>query len=107
MKAFGIVLDFKAKTIPFHEIILPIRNINLLQGASTLRMLKLNNSLAMELKSTQNATKHVTCILDVKLQQSKYPVNPQGQLQASKCQISDKITAASQELWVALQQHLR
>jgi hypothetical protein len=47
MKEFGIVLDFKAKTMTIDEIILPMRNINNLQGASTLRALKLNNSLAM------------------------------------------------------------
>ncbi len=43
-----------------------MRNINLLQGTSTLHALKLNNSLAMELKSTLVATKHVTEILDAK-----------------------------------------
>jgi hypothetical protein len=45
MKELGIMLDFKAKTITNDEIILPMRNINLLQGASTLHLLKLNNSL--------------------------------------------------------------
>jgi hypothetical protein len=43
-----------------------MRNINLLQGASMLCMLKLNNSLAMEPKSTQDATKRGTQILDAK-----------------------------------------
>jgi hypothetical protein len=66
MKDLGILLDFKAKTITIGEIILPMRNIILLQGASTLRMLKLNNSLAMEPKSTQDATKRATYILDAK-----------------------------------------
>jgi hypothetical protein len=47
MKELDIVLDFKAKTTTIDEIILPMRNINLIPGASTLRMLKLNNSLAM------------------------------------------------------------
>jgi hypothetical protein len=41
-----------------------MRNINHLQGASTLFVLKLKKSLAMEPKSTLDATKHVTCILD-------------------------------------------
>jgi hypothetical protein len=54
------VLDFKAKTTTIDEIILPIRKINHLQGASTLGALKLNNSLAMEPKSTQDTTKHAT-----------------------------------------------
>jgi hypothetical protein len=64
MKELGIVPDFKAKTITIDEIILPMRNISCLQGASVLCALKLNNSLAMEPKSTQDATKHATGILD-------------------------------------------
>jgi hypothetical protein len=40
--------------------------INLLQGSSTLRSLKLNNSLAKEPLSTLDATKRVTRILDAK-----------------------------------------
>ncbi len=47
MKELGIMLDFKAKTTTIDEIILPMRNINHLQGSSMLRVLKLNNSLAM------------------------------------------------------------
>jgi hypothetical protein len=43
-----------------------MRNINNLQGGSTLCALKLNHSLAMEPQSTQDATKHATWILDVK-----------------------------------------
>ncbi len=41
-----------------------MRNINYLQGSSTIRVLRLNHSLAMEPQSTQDATKHVTQILD-------------------------------------------
>jgi hypothetical protein len=44
MKELGIMLDFKAKTITIDEIILPMRNINHLQGASVLCALKVNNS---------------------------------------------------------------
>jgi hypothetical protein len=47
MKELGIILDFKAKTITVDEVKLPMRNINHLQGNSTLRALKLNHSLAM------------------------------------------------------------
>jgi hypothetical protein len=47
MKELGIVLDFEAKMITIDEVILPMRNINHLQGASTLWALKLNHSLAM------------------------------------------------------------
>jgi hypothetical protein len=70
MKELGIVLDFEAKVITIDEIILPMRNINYLQGASTLRVLKLNNSLAMELQSTQDVTKRATLILDAKYKKS-------------------------------------
>jgi hypothetical protein len=66
MKELNIVPDLKAKTITMDEITLPMRNINLLQGASTLRALKLNNCIAMELKSTLDTTKCVTHILDAK-----------------------------------------
>ena len=48
MKELGIVLDFKARMMTIDEAILPMKNINLLQGASTLRALRLKNSLAME-----------------------------------------------------------
>jgi hypothetical protein len=47
-----------------------MQNINYLQGSSTLRALKLNHSLAMELQSTQDATKRVTRILDAKYQKT-------------------------------------
>ncbi len=66
MKDLDITLDFKAKMITIYKEILPIRNINNLQGASMLRVLKLNNSLAMEPHSTQEATQHATRILDAK-----------------------------------------
>ncbi len=66
MKRLGIVLDFKSKTITIDEITLPMIIINLLQGSSMLRPLKLNNSLAKEPVSTSDATKRVTLILDAK-----------------------------------------
>jgi len=56
MKELGIVL--KCKTITIDEITLPMIIINLLQGSSTLRALKLNNSLAKEQSNTLDATKH-------------------------------------------------
>ena len=56
MKELGIVLDFKNKTITVDEITLPMRNINLLQGSNTRRVLKLNNSLAKKPLSTLDAT---------------------------------------------------
>jgi hypothetical protein len=60
----GIVLDFNAKTITINEIILQMINVNHQQDASTLCVLKLNNSLAMQPKSTHGATKCATWILD-------------------------------------------
>ncbi len=66
MKKYGIILDFKDKMITVDEVKLPIQNINYLQGFSTLHALKLNHSIAMDLQSTQDATKHVTRILDAK-----------------------------------------
>ncbi len=66
MKEFGIILDFKDKMITGDEVKLPMQNINYLQGSSTLCALKLNLSLAMELHSTQDTTKHLTRILDTK-----------------------------------------
>jgi hypothetical protein len=66
MKKYGIILDFKDKMITVDEVKLPMQNSNYLQGSSTLCALKLNHSLAMELHSTQDATKRVTRILDAK-----------------------------------------
>ncbi len=70
MKEYGIILDFEDKMITIDEVKLPMTNINYLQGSSTLRALKLNHSLAMEPQSTQDATKHVTQILDAKYQKA-------------------------------------
>ncbi len=70
MKKYGIILDFKDKMITVDEVKLPMQNINYLQGSSTLRALKLNHSLAMELQSTQDATKCVTWVLDAKYQKA-------------------------------------
>jgi hypothetical protein len=56
--------------ITVDEVKLPMQNINYLQGSSTLRVLKLNHSLAMEPNSTHDTTKHVTWILDAKYQKA-------------------------------------
>ncbi len=66
MKEFSIILNFKDKMITINEIILPMRNINNLQGSSILRALRHNHSLAMELQSTQDATQRAMQILDAK-----------------------------------------
>ncbi len=73
MKKYGIILDFKDKMITVDEIILPMQNINYLQGSTILRALRLNHSLAMEPQSTQDATKSVTWILDTKYQNADLP----------------------------------
>ncbi len=70
MKEYGIILDFKDKMITIDEVKLPMRNINYLQGSSTIHALRLNHSLAMELQSTQDATKRVTQILDAEYQKA-------------------------------------
>ncbi len=70
MKKYGIILDFKDKMITIDEVKLPMQNINYLQGSSTLHVLRLNHSLAMEPQSTQDATKCVTQILDAKYQKA-------------------------------------
>jgi hypothetical protein len=66
MKKYSTILDFKDNMTTVDEVKLPMQNINYLQGSSTLCGLKLNHSLAMEPQSTQDATKHVTQILDAK-----------------------------------------
>jgi hypothetical protein len=66
MKNYGIILDFKGKMVTVDKVKLPMQNINYLQGSSTLRALKLNHSLAMELHSTQDTPRCVTWILDAK-----------------------------------------
>jgi hypothetical protein len=70
MKEYGIILGFKDIMITIDEVKLSMRNINLLQGSSTLSTLRLNHSLAMEPHSTQDATKRVTRILDAKYQKA-------------------------------------
>ncbi len=56
MKEFGIILNFGGKMITVDEIILPMRNINNLQGSSILQVLRHNHSLTMEPQRTQDAT---------------------------------------------------
>ncbi len=64
MKEFGIILEFKDKMTTIDEIILPVRNINNLQGASILRVLKHNHSFVMEPHSTQDSPHRAMRILD-------------------------------------------
>jgi hypothetical protein len=47
MKELGVLLDFTAKRITFDEIILPVQNIYLRQGASMLLAHQLNIRVAM------------------------------------------------------------
>jgi hypothetical protein len=60
MKEFGIILNFRDKMITIDETILPMRNINNLQGSSILRGLKHNHSLTTEPHSTQDPTQRAT-----------------------------------------------
>ncbi len=66
MKELGIILSFRHKMISIDETILPMRDINKLQGASMLRVLRHNHSLAMEPQSTPDTTERAMQILDVK-----------------------------------------
>jgi hypothetical protein len=70
MKEYGIILDLKDKMITVDEIQLPMRNINYLQGSSTIRVLRLDHSLAMEPQSLQDANRRVTRILDANYQKA-------------------------------------
>jgi hypothetical protein len=64
MEEFGIILNFQDKMITIDETILPMRDINKLQGKSMLRVLRYNHSIAMEPQSRQDATKRAMQILD-------------------------------------------
>ena len=97
MKKFGIILNFRDKMITIDELILPLRNINNLQGSSVLRALKHNHSLTMEPQSTQDATQHATWILDAKYSKADL----QSVIRDNCKHLSanqQKITAASQEI---------
>ncbi len=100
MKKYGIILDFKDKMITVDEVKLPMQNINCLQGSSTLCALKLNYSLAMEPQSTQDATKCVTRILDVKYQKADLQVIVRDN--CKQAPINKKVSAATQKIQVTL-----
>ncbi len=51
MKELGIILNIRDKMITIDEIILPMRNINNLQGSNMLQALRHNHTLAMEPQS--------------------------------------------------------
>jgi hypothetical protein len=81
----------KAKTITIDEVTLPVIASTICKNTSTLHVQKLNDSLAKERISTQDANKCATRMLDTKDKQSRSLVNCQRQLQASKCQLSKKL----------------
>jgi hypothetical protein len=107
MKEYGIILDFKEKMITVDEVKLPMRNINLLQGSSTLRALRLNHSLAMEPQSTQDATKRVTWILDAKYQKADLQSTVKDKCKRLSTNKANEVTAATHQIRVALSRHLR
>jgi hypothetical protein len=98
MKKYGIILDFKDKTITIDEVKLPMQNINYLQGSSTLHGLKLNHSRAMEPQSTQDATKRVMRILDAKHQKADLQSVVRNNCKHLKHQSAKEVTAATQEI---------
>jgi hypothetical protein len=64
MKESGIILNVRDKMITIDEIMLPMRNINNLQGSTILQVLRHKHSLAMEPQTTQDAIKCAMQILD-------------------------------------------
>jgi hypothetical protein len=84
-------LTLKAKTITIDEVALPVIASTICKNASTIRVQQLNDSLAKELISIQDANKLATQTLGTKDKKSRSPVNCQRHLQASKCQLSKKL----------------
>ena len=70
MKELGIVLDFRTKEITIDEIILPMRDINSLTTSKLESTWTVNNSMAQEPHSTQEATQRVVHILDAKYEKA-------------------------------------
>ncbi len=88
MKELGIMMDFGSQANNYWWDHIPNDNINHLQGTSTLRVQKLNYSLAKEPISTH--AKCATQTLDANYKKSRFQLNCQKQLQASKYQSSKK-----------------
>ena len=66
MERFGIVLDFKAKSITIDEIMLPMKNIaNLTNRSRVKEAWAISNALAHEPISTELATQRAVKILDL------------------------------------------
>ena len=70
MKELGIVLDFRTKEITIDEIILPMRDVNSLTKSTMDKAWAVNNSMAQEPNSTQEATQRVVHILDAKYEKA-------------------------------------
>jgi hypothetical protein len=98
MKKYGIILDFIDKMITVDEVKLPMQNINYLQGSITLGAQRLNHSLAMELQSTQDATKHVTQILDAKYQKADLQSIVRDNCKHLNADQQKKVTTATHEI---------
>ncbi len=97
MKDYGIILDFKDKMITIDEVKLPMRNINYLQGSSTIHALKkpqLSHGTAKHTGCNQ------VCYADPRCQtpKSRSPVNCQRQMQASKRRSSKEVTVATHKI---------
>ncbi len=71
MHNLGIVLDFKEKTIKIDKILLPMRNIAILQlKPSITRVFRHNTCFAQEPISTRSTTKRAVEILDAKYEKA-------------------------------------
>ena len=64
MKELRIVLDFRTKEITIDEVILPMRDINSLTNSTMDKAWAVNNIMAHEPHSMQEATQRVVQILD-------------------------------------------
>ena len=74
MMELGIALDFKNKEITIDEIILPMRDINKLQGKTKLnRAWAVNNRLLHDPQSTSQETERSVKILDAKYEKAELP----------------------------------
>ena len=95
MMELGIALDFKNKEIPIDEIILPMRDINKLQGKTKLnRAWAVNNRLLHEPQSTLQETERAVKILDAKYEKADLPEVVKNNCSHLKCFRSTRTTGA-------------
>ncbi len=66
LRELGIVLNCQTKEIAIDETILPMRDINNLFTSSKIeKAWSINHSMIHKQRSTEKATRHAVCILDL------------------------------------------